>query len=221
MNKKGIALEITTIVLLIIISLAGVLSIDFSHAYEITNQYGHIVEVYGYGIYAHDSFFQATISVGTDICILFVFVPMFIKVCIDYYRKGNTSCEIKLTAMYAVALYYAASIGFGLTYNRLFLAYLALFVCSLFGTFVHIKEMKCEKAVSITKGLKIFLTLTGIALIVAWLPDIVPTVIEGTTLPLIGVYTTVITYILDLGIISPVCFMCIYLLMKKDKLGTV
>ena len=63
MNKKGIALEITTIVLLIIISLAGVLSIDFSHAYEITNQYGHIVEVYGYGIYAHDSFFQATISV--------------------------------------------------------------------------------------------------------------------------------------------------------------
>lgn len=219
--KRRDYLAIITIILLIISSLAGVLSIDFSSSYEITNQYGHIVEIYGHGIYAYDSYFQATISIGTDVCIFFVVVPMFIYTYINYIREGDKVSKLKLAAVYAVTLYYAASIGFGLTYNKLFLVYVALFACSLFGMFKCIKNMRWEKAVSISKGLKIFLILSGIALIVAWLPDIILTIIEGTTLPLIGVYTTAITYILDMGIISPICFVCIYLLSKKDGLGTI
>ncbi len=57
------------------------------------------------------------------------------------------------------------------------------------------------------------------SLIVAWLPDIIPTLYEGGTLSLIEVYTTEITYVLDMGIISPLCFACLYLLVKKQSLG--
>ena len=85
---------------------------------------------------------------------------------------------------------------------------------------MHMKKPSLNQAIEVTKGLKIFLILSGIALIVAWLPDIIPTLIYGGTLSLIGVYTTNITYVLDMGIISPLCFLCLYLLKKKNPMGT-
>lgn len=220
MTKKRDYLTLTTIVLLIVTSMAGILSIDFTKSYEIVNQYGHIVEMYGYGIYAYDTYFQAPISIGTDICGLLVGVPMFIHSYISDSKNSNTVTKLGLIGMYACAFYYAASICFGLTYNRLFLVYVALFSCSLFGMFTQIGKLKLTKTVSITKGLGIFLILSGIALIVAWLPDVIPSMINGGTLSLIGVYTTNITYVLDMGIISPICFLIVYLLKRKNPLGT-
>ena len=54
----------------------------------------------------------------------------------------------------------------------------------------------------------------------SWLPDVIPSAIKGGTLSLIGVYTTNITYVLDMGIISPICFVTIYLMKKKNIIGT-
>ena len=70
MTKRRDYLTLTTIVLLVVTSMAGILSIDFTKSYEIVNQYGHIVEMYWYGLYAYDTYFQAPISIGTDICVL-------------------------------------------------------------------------------------------------------------------------------------------------------
>ncbi len=220
MNRKQDWLAVATIILLIITGIAGVLSLNFSSSYDFINQYGHTVEMYGYGIYAFDTYFQAPISIGTDICILLVGVPMFVYMYVKYIGKGDKVSQLKLITMYATAFYYAASISFGLTYNRLFLVYVALFSCSLFGMFKHIYNAKWNMTSSISKGLKIFLILAGVALIVAWFPDIVPTLINGSTLSLIGVYTTNITYILDMGIISPLCFICLYLMSRNNALGT-
>lgn len=220
MKKKDL-LAVITILLLITSSLVGILSMDYTKAYDFVNQYGQTVSIYNYGIYARDSFFQATVSVGTDICILFVLVPMFIFAYVNYCQKGDKVSRLKLISVYAIALYYATSIAFGLVYNRLFLVYAALFSCSLFGMFRQLLNLKWEKAYEATRGVKIFLTLAGVALIVAWLPDIIPTLFTGEPPSLIAVYTTVITYVLDMGIISPLCFVSIVLLKKKHPLGTV
>ena len=77
---KTDSLAIITILLMCVTSLAGILSMDFTHKYEFINQYGHAVEMYGYGIYAHDTYFSAPISIGTDYCVLFVIVPMFLYI---------------------------------------------------------------------------------------------------------------------------------------------
>ena len=220
MVKKKDLLAILTIVLGILTSMAGLLSINFTKAYDFINQYGHTVEMYGYGIYANDTYFQAPISIGTDICVLFVGVPMFIIAYMNYTKRGDVISRLKLISIYAAVFYYAASLAFGLTYNRLFLVYVALFSCSLFGMFRHICNTKLEKVAIASNGLKIFLVLSGIALIVAWLPDVIPSVIKGGTLSLIGVYTTNITYVLDMGIISPMCFITLYLLKKGNAIGT-
>ena len=221
MKKKCDILAPFTMILMAITSITGILSLNFSYAREFVNQYGHNVKLYNYGIYASDSFFKAPISIGTDFCILFVAIPMFLYLYTKYVKNGDALSELKLISMYAVVFYYAASIAFGVTYNRLFLVYVMLFSASLFGMFWHITKLEWKHSVELTNGLKVFLILSGIALIVAWLPDIIPTLFTGDTLPLIGVYTTEITYVLDMGIISPLCFACLFLLAKKKPLGTV
>lgn len=221
MKRRKDYLAVATIILLGIASIAGILSIDFSHGFYYTNQYGHQVELYGYGIYARDTYFKAPISIGTDICILFLLVPTFLYTYLRYRKSEEESLKLKMISVYAVSLYYGASMAFGITYNRLVLVYIMLFSCSLFGMFYHLITYKGEKTMELTKGIKCFLIISGIALFVAWLPDIIPTIISGETLKLIGNSTTEVTYVLDIGIISPVCFITIYLLARKNKLGTV
>ncbi len=220
MSKRNDNLVILIIVLLFITTIAGLLSLNFNRSYEFVNQYGHQVAIYGYGIYANDSYFQAPISIGTDLCMLLFVTPMFLISYLKYNQKGDVVSELKLISVYAVVFYYAASIALGITYNQLFLVYVALFACSLFGMFAHIKNISFQRSIRGSKGIYIFLILSGIAIIIAWLPDVIPTIIKGTTLSLIGVYTTNITYVLDMGIVGGLCFTSLYLIRKREPLGT-
>lgn len=221
MKTKKDIMAIITMLCLCITSICGILSMNFDHAHDFINQYGHTVKIFGYGIYANDSYFKAPILIGSDFCILFVLLPLFFYTYLQYRKKGDEYTEIKLIAVYAVAFYYAASMAFGVTYNQIFLVYMILFASSLFGMFSHIKRVNVSQTITVTKGLRLFLIISGIALIVAWLPDIITAMVNGETLSLIGVYTTEITYVLDMGIISPLCFVCLHLLKKKDKLGEI
>lgn len=222
MKKKKDILSIVIIALLIVISATGVLSLDFSKSYEITNQYGDMVKMYGNGIYAHDSYFAAPIFIGTDFMILFIFVPLFIYTYLRNIKESNNSTKLKLMSVYSVAFYYAASLSFGVTYNQYHLLYIGLFTCTLFGLFSIMRKIKSEELnYDSKKGIKVFLILAGVALIVAWVPDIIQSVISNTAPPLIEVYTTSITNVLDMGIIGPLCLVCLHLLNKKDKLGII
>ncbi|CDZ24311.1 putative membrane protein [[Clostridium] cellulosi] len=71
MTKKNDYIAIVTIILLMVTSIAGILSLNFNSGYDFINQYGQTVKIYGYGIYAHDTYFQAPISIGTDILFSF------------------------------------------------------------------------------------------------------------------------------------------------------
>ena len=66
--------------------------------------------------------------------------------------------------------------------------------------------------------MKIFLIISGISLFIAWLPDIITSLVRKI-IRINEVYTTQISYVLDMGIISPLCFICIYLLNKENRLG--
>jgi hypothetical protein len=215
-------LSIVIIMMLGICSLLGILSMDFTKSFDVVNQYGDTVAIFGSGIYSGDTYFKAPILIGTDFCILFVVVPLFIQF-LTKKKKGNSNINrLNLMALYAVAFYYSASIAFGVKYNQLHLVYIALFGCTLFGMFKIFREIDLGKMnYPLTKGLKVYLVVIGIALIVAWLPDIIPTIFSGRPLQLIGVYTTEITYVLDMGIIAPLCLICLHMLGKKDPIGIV
>lgn len=215
------------IILLVIIALTGLFSYNIDNSFIVTNQYGDEVRIFGSGIYARDSYFKAPIFIGSDFTMLFLVVPMLTIALIKNIKKRTIKSKLFLAAIIGAVIYYAASIAFGVTYNSYLLIYIALFACSFFSLIITIRNIdlvelrKAQKWVLPTKGISIFLILSGISLFIAWLPDIIPTIVIGSSLPLIEVYTTEITYVLDMGIVSPIMFICLYLLKKKDGLGDV
>ena len=222
MTKKIDWLSILIISLLCIVAISGVLSMNFNNSYDVINQYGDVVKIYGSGIYASDSYFKAPISIGTDFAVLLLLVPLMIINTIQSFKIHSTANMLKKFSLYTVALYYISSYSFGVKYNELHLVYILLFTCSLFGVFFLARKIdRTDLKFQATKGINTFLIICGIALIVAWMPDIIPSLINGSSLSLIEVYTTEITYVLDMGIIAPLCFICLILLKKKDSLGVI
>lgn len=225
--KKMDIIILCIIVMLIIITTVGVSSFKTDRSYIFTNQYGDDVEMFGNGIYANDSYFKAPIFIGTDLVMLLIVVPMLIIALIKDIKGRTVKSKLLLISIIGTVLYYATSISFGVTYNVLHLLYILLFSTSLFSLFklimeIDFNELRRKQKLDLpSKGIKAFLIVSGIALIVAWLPDIIPTIISNSSLPLIEVYTTEITYILDMGVISPLLFICLYYLKNKDGLGDV
>lgn len=221
MSKKRIP-EIIIILLLIIISLCGILSLDFSKAYSYINQYGDEVKLFGSGIYKDDSYFKAPIFIGTDLCVLFFGVPLFIISLIKDFRNSTKNTQLRLVSIEAISLYYAVSLCFGVKYNRIFVLYVILFSLLFFTLIKRMRALsKFNYSYEMKKSDAAFLIFSGISLCLAWWPDIIPTIINKTSLKLIENYTTEPTYVLDLGIISPLCFISLILMKKKDSFGVV
>jgi hypothetical protein len=230
MNAKISKLDyfvLSVIVALAIVTLAGILSFNTENSVFITNQYGHLVKMFGSGIYANDSYFRAPIFIGSDLTMLILVLPLLVVGFVRNVIVRSIKTKLFLASMLAVVLYYAASISFGVTYNSLHLLYIFLFSVTFFSLIQTVRDISAPRLRESqswnlpTKGIQIFLIISGFALFAAWLPDIIPTIISGTTLPLIEVYTTEITYVIDMGIISPMIFICLYLLKKKDGFGDV
>lgn len=227
-NTKMYIIDSCIVILLLVITISGVLSFRTEHAYEVINSYGDTVQIWGTGLYAHDSYFKAPIFIGSDAMMLIIVIPCFVRSMWKLHRCKSLEYQIEHFAILSVILYYSTSIAFGVMYNALHLLYVCLFSMSLFSVayqflvlykYACVKEQVCEYRV--TSGMKYFMIIAGISLFVAWLPDILISILNGTSLGLIEIYTTEITYVLDMGIISPLCFLTIYLSTKKKFSGFV
>lgn len=229
MNKKNNKiLHLVTfliIVLGILTSAIGLLYTTGGEAFNFVNQYGDTVKIYGDGLYAGDSYFKATLSRGTDFTIICIAIPLLIIALIQDMKKKTLKNRLFLMSVISVFTYYSACIAFGLTYNMLHLVYIALFSASLFGLIIAIGSLdpkQIEERMGDTlpyKGIYIFLALTGVALIAAWLPDIIHSLVSSRPLELIEVYTTEITYVLDMGVIGPVALICLFQLKQRNGMG--
>ena len=219
--KKKIP-ELIIILLLIIVSLCGILSLDFSNAWSYINQYGDEVKLFGSGIYKDDSYFKAPIFIGSDLCVLFFLVPLFVISLIKDLRASTAKTQLRLVSIEAISLYYAVSLCIGVKYNRIFVLYVILFSLLFFTLIKRMRDLSANNySYEMKKSDAAFLIFSGISLCLAWWPDIIPTILNGTSLSLIENYTTEPTYVLDLGIISPLCFISLILLKKKDSFGLV
>ncbi|GAA4460148.1 hypothetical protein GCM10023189_34850 [Nibrella saemangeumensis] len=219
-----------TIAILTLSSIAsgvGLFASGGGEPHEIVNQYGDVVRMYGKGLYQHDSFFRAPIFRGTDFTMFFIACPLLIlSLILDVLRK-TIKTRLFLVSVVACFNYYATSIAFGVTYNELHLVYILLFSASFFGLIVGMMSFPYGRLAHSTRhtlpyrGMYIFLALTGVALYIAWLPDILSAMAARRPLLLIETYTTEITYVLDMGIIAPLALICLYLLKQRKAMGYV
>ena len=218
-------LVVLIIFLVIITSGFGLFYKTDGQPFDFVNQYGDTVKIYGSGIYKNDSYFMAYTFKGTDFTALFMALPLMVLALIMDIKNSTVKTKLFLTAMIAYFLYYSVSYSMGVTYNVLHLVYLTLFSCALYASilgFGFLKTYSIKMPAKIyTNGLKIFLVFCGLSLFVAWLPDIVVSLLNKKPLELIEVYTTQITYVLDMGIVSPLIFICMYNLSKGNNTGYV
>lgn len=211
-------------VLLCIIAGTGLLSFQLGYDFSTINLYGDKIRMFGYGIYTYDSYFKAPIFIGSDATMLFIVLPLMLWATLRDIKHSSNQSKLILLSLVGVVFYYATSISFGITYNVLCLVYIALFSTALFTLIMMIRSLNLN-AIRLSsrpiKGLRIFLIITGIALFGIWLIDIIPTWFNGESLALIETYTTEITYVIDMGIISPMIFIALHLIKKQDGLGDV
>jgi hypothetical protein len=223
MNKTFHVLVVFIILLTTITSGLGLFCKTGEQPFDFENQYGDTVRIYGAGIYKNDSYFMAPILRGTDFTMLVLAIPLLIFALLFDKKHNSTKTKLFLTSIVSFFLYYSTSISFGVKYNVLHLIYSALFSCSFFAFLIGfslVRKYDIKTSIKIcTNGIKVFLILCGSSLFVAWLPDIVVSLMNGRSLELIEIYTTQITYVLDMAIISPVIFICLYCLLKNSRLG--
>ena len=224
-DKSLYFVTLLIIIFSIITSAIGLFYTTGGKTYDFVNQYGDTVKIYGDGLYAHDSYFMAPIFRGTDFTILFIAIPILISALILDIKIKGLKNRIFLMSVISLFTYYSASIALGVTYNILHLIYIALFSSSFFGLIIAINSLDKEQVKNSMgdklpiKGIYIFLLLTGISLIVAWLPDIIKSLVLGCSLELIEIYTTQITYVLDMGIIAPTALISLFELRKRSGIG--
>ena len=192
--------------------------------FTFTTMYGNTVEIYGRGIYQHDSSFVATLSKGTDLVSLFISIPMLL---IGYwhYRRGSMRGTLFMIGLLIYLLYIGATYTFSVVFNSLFLVYVMLFSTSLFAVIVAFATFDTQFLASkVTsdmprRGIAIFMFVAGIGTLFLWLSELIGPIMTGQAPANLGPYTTMFTHGFDSAVITPATVVTGIFLLKRKPLG--
>lgn len=208
----------------ILVAGAGVFWQGEGQPFEFRTLHGESVMIQGHGLYRYDTVSFAAQAIAQDVVTLSIGIPLLV-VAFVRFKKGSLRGQLLLTGTLGYFLYTYASYAFGMAYNFLFLAYVALFAMSLFAfilVLMTIDVTTLPKRFSPglpRRTIAIFLFVVGGFLLLAWLGRIGPALLANQ--PPIGLesYTTLIIQTLDLGVIVPTVFLSGVLLWKRRPWG--
>jgi hypothetical protein len=210
-------------ILTLIAAGAGLVWQSEGASYTFSTLYGETVQIYGQGVYEHDTVFSAGASLGADLIALLA-LPLLV-ISFILYRRGSLRGGFLLASALAYYLYYSASLGFIVAYNNLYLIYLALFSASFFAFILSFTMFDLPNLpASISKrlprrGLAIFMFVAGGGTAFIWLSDVINALTTGGVPEALGVNISLITYTLDVGIIAPVTLLAGVQLLRRAPLG--
>lgn len=186
---------------------------------------GETVQIWGQGWYRYDTPIGALSFKAGDLITLFLAVPALI-VSFVLYRQGSRRGGLFLTGALAYFLYTYTSLGFGATYNNLFVVYIFIFSASLFGlilalTSFDIEGLPAHFAETLPRrGIGIFLIVSGVILSLIWLVlSIIPALLQSKAPFEAYFYTTFMTGIVDIGIVAPALIVAGVLLLRRAPIG--
>ena len=182
--------------------------------------HGQVVTLYGRGVYADDTLFFAATFKGLDVVTLAAFVPA-LAAAYWAFRRGSLRGAVLMVSMLGVLLYNSASVALSAAYNPLFLVYVAQLGTSLMAYLIAVASLDHNRlAAQVSphlprRGLAIFLFAAGLAPLILWLSDIVGSLAASRVPELLGSYTTMYTYAVDLAIVVPAVYVSGYLLLRR------
>jgi hypothetical protein len=191
--------------------------------YTFTTLYGEMVQIYGQGVYEHDTVFNTGASQGADVVALLTLPLLFVS--FMFYRSGSLRGGFLLVSALAYYLYYGASLGLVVAYNDLYLVYLALFSASFFAFVLALSAIDlpslpaCFSPRLPRRGMAIFMFVVGVGVAFIWLSDVVNALTTNGVPQALGSHIALVTYTLDVGIIAPACLLAGILILRRASLG--
>jgi hypothetical protein len=204
---------------------AGLFWQDVGQPFSFTTLHGQTVEIYGRGLYRNDTPLTAVGYRISDGFTLLAGIPLLL-VSLWLYRRGSLRGGLLLAGALAYLLYNYGSLALGAAYNNVFLVYIALTAATLFGCVISVMSFDQQTLPARfsdrlpRRGIGIFLIVSGAVLFSIWLfLSIIPALLAGTVPPEVASYTTVITFVVDMGIIAPALVIAGMLLLRRKPLG--
>ena len=203
----------------------GLFSTNGDGPFQFTTLHHEIVEIYGRGLYQNDTTLIAVGFRAGDAYTLFAGIPLLL-ISFWMYRRGSIRGGILLTGTLTFFLYNYGSLALGAAYNNFFLAYIVLTMTSLFGMLSLVMSFDQQTFPALfserlpRRGISIFLIVSGVILFCIWLLlSIVPALVAGIVPAEVASYTTIITFVLDMGIIAPALVISGRMLSRREPLG--
>jgi hypothetical protein len=205
----------------------GLFSTSGTGPFQFATLHQQTVAIYGKGLYQFDT---PLIAVGyrvSDAFTLIAGIPLLLT-SFWLYRRGSIRGKIMLTGTLLFFLYNFGSLAIGAAYNNLFLIYILLTMAAFLGSSVMLLSFdlstfpKLFSARAPQRGISNFFMVSGVALFCIWLfLSIVPALLVNGVPAELASYTTIITYVVDMGIIAPVLVSAGVLFRRSEPLGYV
>jgi hypothetical protein len=186
---------------------------------------GQVAQLAGDGLYRHDTVFTAANNTAVDAVVLAFGIPLVVTAWLRQ-QQGSPRGSLLLTGALGYLLYVYATYALGVAYNPLYLAYVTLLAASLFGLVAAVAatDRAALAAAAADPGLphralSRFLLTSAAVTAVVWLQPLVTALLRGRPPELLDVYTTPVTYSLDLAVITPAAALAGLLVRRREPLG--
>jgi hypothetical protein len=218
------ALTSLVVALALAVALAGLFWNGGKAPETFTSVRGTTVDIYGSGIYRHDSVIRATANRGADLVTLAIALPVLITSLV-LSRRGSIRAHLMLYASLIWFLYNSASLALGTAFNELFLVYVALMSASMFALILAFRCVNTARLAARLndrvprRSLAMFMFLAGLITLAIWLIDPMQSLLTGEPPAVLEHSTTLITHALDLAFILPAAVLAGVFIWKEDPLG--
>lgn len=203
-SKSATILTITTVLLLPIVTLVGLLVPGFYR----------------------DTAWMIPQARGQDLITLVVAEPLLIGALIGA-RRGHMAARMMLIGTLGYVLYTYAMFSYTAYFNRLFLAYVALLSASLFAlvnlVLPHERAGLVEERIAAVpaRAVAAFCAMVGLFFLMAWLGQIIPATLQGTVPEpvLLAKTPTSAVHVQDLAVVIPLFFLAAVRLWQRRPQG--
>lgn len=223
-QKSLIILSSLTAVLAAIAAAIGLFSSKGPGPFSFINIHGQSVQLYGVGLYQYDTLMIGSGFRGADAVTLFIFIPILMGTILSAHRSGLRR-KVLLVCSLTYFLYNSLSLSLAAAYNSMILVYILMLAASLFGLILAYTQIDYSVFDQPMRpgypsiGISRFLYISGTIVSLLWASDIVINLIRNTIPALVTSYTTIVTYVLDLGIVMPSVLLGGYLAAKRHPVG--
>ncbi|WP_157943982.1 hypothetical protein [Blastococcus atacamensis] len=186
---------------------------------------GGTADLAGSGLYRYDTVFAAAGNRAVDAVVLGLGVPLVLGAWRQHLR-GSPRGTVLLAGALGYLLYVYATYALGVAYNPLYLAYVALLSASAFAFIAALAAADSRVLAAVAadpavphRALSRLLLASAAVTAVVWLQPLVTALLSGTAPQLLDVYTTPVTFSIDLAVVTPTAALAGLLVRRRQPLG--